>query len=108
VAAKRKSKETDAELEAKRWEFCPYCFDGFPLYLGPSKQQHQFECSGKDCGAYFKVDFGKGEFDKRLGMQLDPKAIYWDKCLKCDKSKPVKLVDFRFICKTCMPEVFPG
>jgi hypothetical protein len=86
-----------------RWEHCPECLDGWPNYIGLTKDKnfHEFVCTVDDCELYYRVPVGKGQFDQRLGMELDPKVIYYETCDGCRRPKPVKVVDLRFLCKKC-------
>lgn len=102
----RKTKADLAQEEAARFEYCPECGDGWPTYMGLSKdsKHHTFSCSNQECEAYYRVEVGKGQYDMRLGMELSPDVIYYEKCEICRKPKPVKLRDFRFICRPCHVE----
>lgn len=90
-----------AKGEEYRWEFCPYCRDGFPDYLGERDGKHWFNCTHPSCEAQFKVQVGVGNWDKRLGMKLDPDVVYLEKCDHCQQRAAVKVKDLRFTCYHC-------
>lgn len=89
--------------EEIRWEFCPYCGSGWTKCLGLTKDKTawQYACTHSDCEAFFKVPVGQGEMDKRIGMELNPKVLYWMKCDDCKKEKPCRVVDLRVYCSDC-------
>lgn len=84
-----------------RWEYCPYCKDGWPDYVGEKKGFHVFNCSLPECEAQFRVEAGFGNYDMRLGMKLSKDVIYYEKCDGCRTPKPVKVKNLRFICSDC-------
>lgn len=89
--------------ELSRWEFCPYCGSGWSTCLGQNKEKTvwQYTCSHSDCEAYFTVPVGQGEMDKRIGMQLSEKVLYWLKCDKCRRENACQITGLTILCKAC-------
>ena len=86
-----------------RWEFCPHCGSGWSTCLGlnKAKTHWQYSCTHTDCEAYFIVEVGTGEMDKRIGMQLSESVLYWLKCDKCRKENACQVIGLTILCTAC-------
>lgn len=89
--------------DSTRWEFCPHCGDGWPDFVGTTKTHHQFSCTYENCEGFYTVKIGVGDWDRRHAKlaKLDPEITYFTDCEGCKQRKPVKLKNWRLVCRDC-------